>query len=645
MRQTVEVDVTKDERALLLRGGAPRGSDELHRLIASWPGWRRIPATGTFQGSACSIYRAPLWPSATLPLLESSLLIQWTEPAQRYALESREQLILANHELARKALWPLAKSICPSGKRDPFLHQASAVLAILHHRWRCMLADDMGLGKTATALWAWWMGGFQRLLILCPKSVKLNWRKETEDNLWPPEMLPCYIIDGTPAKRERIILDIQQDKSERIIVVCNYDLLPYLSEPQFEWLKAWLDSIVMDESHYLKSGKADRTKLVTEMCPETGGPEFRVALSGTPIRNMVDDLFTQIEIIRPGTWASYSDFCNRHLIMVPMNFGNMPKHRKVQITRGSKNLDALNKVMNTLQIRRMKEEVLDLPPKIRTFPMMELDGPFMEVYKAMKEFALVELRALFQPRKPDAACQECKGTGNLAESIDEEPVPCACTLPLAGDEALAFAPVARSAVEAAMRCEQLAQGFLTGIPPTYYERVAPLLKNHAEKVDGYPGAFVFPNSPKLQWLKDVMEELTGKPLLVFSRFNAPLIWLANQYTNSGLLIGATSAEQRHDLIESFQAGKISILFCQVKIAEGFSLSAARDVIFLGRDWSAAMNSQAEDRAHRIGQKGTVNIQIPIVINTVERLIDRKLKVKANDADQALVTLKDLMEAL
>jgi SNF2 family DNA or RNA helicase len=205
--------------------------------------------------------------------------------------------------------------------------------------------------------------------------------------------------------------------------------------------------------------------------------------------------------------------------------------------------------------------------------------------------------------------------------------------------------MARSAVEAAMRCEQLAQGFLTGIPDLYYQRVAPLLTNHAEKVDGYPGAFAFPGSPKLQWLQNTLEELQGKPLVVFSRFNAPLIWLAKRYTESGLLIGATSALQRSDLIESFQSGKITRLFCQVKIAEGFSLTAARDVVFLGRDWSAAMNSQAEDRCHRIGQKGTVNIQIPLVINSVERLIDRKLKIKASDAEQALVTIRDLMEEL
>jgi SNF2 family DNA or RNA helicase len=71
------------------------------------------------------------------------------------------------------------------------------------------------------------------------------------------------------------------------------------------------------------------------------------------------------------------------------------------------------------------------------------------------------------------------------------------------------------------------------------------------------------------------------------------------------------------------------------------------VLFYGRDWSPAINAQAEDRCHRIGQKGTVNIQTPIVRGTVEVAIDRKLRAKDADAQQALrsMTVHELMEAL
>jgi SNF2 family DNA or RNA helicase len=90
-----------------------------------------------------------------------------------------------------------------------------------------------------------------------------------------------------------------------------------------------------------------------------------------------------------------------------------------------------------------------------------------------------------------------------------------------------------------------------------------------------------------------------------------------------------------------------VLLAQVKMCEGFNAFRSQDVLFLGRDWSPAINAQAEDRAHRMGQKGTVNVQIPIVRKTIEVMIHKRLLDKAADAQQALrsVTIEELMEAL
>jgi SWI/SNF-related matrix-associated actin-dependent regulator 1 of chromatin subfamily A len=83
------------------------------------------------------------------------------------------------------------------------------------------------------------------------------------------------------------------------------------------------------------------------------------------------------------------------------------------------------------------------------------------------------------------------------------------------------------------------------------------------------------------------------------------------------------------------------------MAQGFNLHQSQDCLFLGREWAPATNLQAEDRLHRIGQKGTVNIQIPIVRKTIETMIDAKLASKSADSEQALstVTIRELMEAL
>jgi len=90
-----------------------------------------------------------------------------------------------------------------------------------------------------------------------------------------------------------------------------------------------------------------------------------------------------------------------------------------------------------------------------------------------------------------------------------------------------------------------------------------------------------------------------------------------------------------------------VMLVQVKLAEGFNLQNATDMLFLGRDWAPAKNWQAEGRCHRMGVAGTVNVQIPIMHKTVEVFLDRKLDAKDADAQQAMakVTPRELLEAL
>jgi SNF2 family DNA or RNA helicase len=104
------------------------------------------------------------------------------------------------------------------------------------------------------------------------------------------------------------------------------------------------------------------------------------------------------------------------------------------------------------------------------------------------------------------------------------------------------------------------------------------------------------------------------------------------------LIGGITAQAKTEQIDGFRDKAFDVMLCQVKIAEGFNLTRSQDVIFYGRDWSPAINAQAEDRCHRMGQTGTVQYQIPVVTNTIERLIHNRLATKDADAQQALRTL-------
>ena len=93
--------------------------------------------------------------------------------------------------------------------------------------------------------------------------------------------------------------------------------------------------------------------------------------------------------------------------------------------------------------------------------------------------------------------------------------------------------------------------------------------------------------------------------------------------------------RRQEVFDAFQAGEIQEMYVQVRIAEGFNLHRAQDELFLGRDWAPSVNAQAVDRCHRIGQKGTVNVQMPFVRGTIEERQHRALAEKIRDAEKVL----------
>ena len=610
-------------------GGAPEGRDELNQIIATWAGWKRRPAAVSLPGGGrCSIYSARLWESTLLPLLQQRQIeLDWDESAPNEMRYHLEQVLKDGVEAAKVELDPPPSHHAPLKwtdewkGRQPMPHQVMAIRALGCMSYRAILADDMGLGKTASAVWAWQQTGLPRALVICPKTVKKNWQREIWETL---EDVAVYVIDGTPKQRANVISEMQAvtgDAEFRQVAIINYDLLHRLPDRERDVLKAWTagQMLICDESHYLKSRKANRTKFVlAHLAPQKDGAAARLCLSGTPVRNTLEDLWAQIQIVRPGTWSSFPQFDKMHLVRAPMAVDTgrktkdgQPIQKILRPVRQSRNTEQLNAIVNTLQVRRKKEDVLDLPPKIFTYPEFELDPPTAKIYKAMKEFALVE----------------------LAELGDDTPI---------------FAPHAKSALEATLRLEQIAQGFLGGIPERYLEQVTPLLKS-AKKIEGRPGHLIFPNSAKIQWLTETIDTVIGqggRPV-IFSRFNTPLFWLVKQWPSAEMLHGGLNMEQRDDVIGRFQRNGVPVLFCQVKIAEGWNATASQDAIFYGRDWSPAINSQAADRLHRIGQTGTVNVQIPIVSKTFEIYLHKKLRAKEADAEQALkrITIGELRKAL
>ena len=176
------------------------------------------------------------------------------------------------------------------GELHPF--QRAGVQYALERR-RTFIADEQGLGKTIQALAALEAAAAFPAAVICPASVKLNWERETQR--WLPQR-SVVVIDGrTGAGWPR-----EADSAE--LVVLNYDIL----EAHLERLLARsLRALVLDESHYIKNARAQRTKATIELASKLPDDALRLALTGTPVLNRPEELVSQLRALgRLGEFGS-----------------------------------------------------------------------------------------------------------------------------------------------------------------------------------------------------------------------------------------------------------------------------------------------------------------------------------------------------
>ncbi|KAM9821150.1 DNA annealing helicase and endonuclease ZRANB3 [Neosynchiropus ocellatus] len=230
--------------------------------------------------------------------------------------------------------------------------QREGVEFAISKRGRCMIADEMGLGKTVQAIAvAYAYRKEWPLLVVVPSSLKYPWIEELER--WIPELQPGDI-------------NLVENKSDTMgisggkVTVLGYGLLTTDARPLVEALtRQQFAVVVVDESHYLKSRNAARSKILV---PLIQNAKRAILLTGTPALGRPEELFMQIDALYPkmfGSWTDYAKkYCNAHY----RYFGP----RRQWDCRGASNLEELHQRLSQIMIRRLKAEVLtQLPPKVR----------------------------------------------------------------------------------------------------------------------------------------------------------------------------------------------------------------------------------------------------------------------------------------
>ncbi|HEY5955899.1 MAG TPA: DEAD/DEAH box helicase, partial [Polyangiaceae bacterium] len=419
-----------------------------------------------------------------------------------------------------------------------------------------ILADDMGLGKTIQVLAIL----APSALIVCPTSLISNWVSELRQHR--PSLSIC-VYHG----QERSLAD------DAAIVVTSYAILRRDAAALSN--RSW-DIIVLDEAQAIKNSDSQIAQ-VTSSIPG----KFRVSLTGTPIENRLEDLWSQFNFTNPGFLGTRSDFQNRYVEPIMTGRGEVAAQLRTEIS--------------PFLLRRTKQMVLpDLPNKTERNLYVDLDSEERTIYTGLSQIARSEIVSQLRAGKP--------------------------MLP---------------ALEALLRLRQAAchTGLLPGSDCAHSSKVELLVSRIESAI------------------------LDGHKSLVFSQWTSLLDKLEPQlkaHTIEFLRLDGSTTD-RGNVVERFQRNDgPPVLLLSIKAGgTGLNLTAADHVFLMDLWWNPAVEQQAADRAHRIGQTNPVFIHRLVAKDTVEERIlslhERKRGLSASaleDSDQAAqLTREDLIELL
>jgi len=386
-----------------------------------------------------------------------------------------------------------------------------------------ILADDMGLGKTLQTLAA--LRG--STLVVCPTSVLFNWAAEIA------RFRPALRVSTYHGPRRA--LDPRADVTLTTYGTVRSDLAALSASP-------W-DAIVLDEAQAIKNPDSQTARAVFSL-----PAKFRLALSGTPVENRLEELFSLSHFANPGLLGGLADF--RARFADPIADGD--EHA----------LAALRDKIRPFLLRRKKADVAkDLPPRTDDLLYVELDDAERAAYDAVR-----------------AATRK-----DIVERIGE------------GMSIM-------EALEALLRLRQAAchRGLLPGTTADTSSKGERLVAELATLAASGNRALVFS-----QWTSflDLIEPLLAREGLAFTRLDG-------------------STRDREGVVKAFQdpSGPPVLLLSLKAGGTGLNLTAADHVFLLDPWWNPAVEEQAADRAHRIGQDKPVFVHRLVTKDSVEERI-------------------------
>lgn len=492
----------------------------------------------------------------------------WWQELPKEVTQARQQSVEASRATTAQIEVPK-----PDGLE--YLPFQLAGIAFAQQSEGCLIADEMGLGKTIQAIGCINADdSIQKVLVICPRNLKLNWQRELEK--WLVRTMKIGLADS------------QTWPHGSDIVLCHYDAL---GKHKAGMLDGPWDLLVVDEAHWCKNRKTQRTKAIVGYHHGKSESEdadvppikarHRLFLTGTPICNRPIELWTLVNYLRPDVFDNWWRFARRFCGLTDNGYG-------IDVG-GATNLPELQELLRgrRVMVRRMKADVLkELPAKRRQVVVLESDdyGDVLRKERdtlARHEELIIRLEAKAELAKAD------KDALVYASAVAE----------LQSAAKVSFEQIALVRHETAL-----------AKLPAVKEFVAELLESKSKLV-------LFAHH------RDVIDQLFAE----FKEFNPVRVY------------GGMKPEEVQGAVDRFQKEPSCHVFIGGIMAAGvgITLTAASDVVFAELDWVPGNLSQCEDRLHRIGQTDSVNVYHLVLDGSIDQRMAHELVSKQAVIDRAL----------
>ena len=459
-------------------------------------------------------------------------------------------------------------------KTKPYEHQRNALNESAEkNNWAYFM--EMGTGKTKVTIdniaFLYLQRKITSVLIIAPKSVYTNW--ETEIQIHMPEVLKHSIYKWNIDK-PKDFHKLNESKDLKIFLI-NVEALSTKRgfEACADYLKKnKLNFVALDESTTIKNRSAKRTKNILGLGKLS---HIKRILTGSPITKSPLDLFTQCAFLSLQLlgFGSYLAFRNRYAEMTDIPVGS---GRFISVPKYYKKLEELEEKMKTFSTRIRKDQCLDLKPKVRSKRYIELDGEGKKIYERLKHHALA----------------------------------------IVEDSTISFS----NKLTEIIKLHQVCNGFT---------------KND-------DGDLIQLHKSKLNALDEILEEIDGKVIIWANYlYNIHEIknFLIDKYgpESTVCIFGEVSVADRKKAVERIQKDPATRFLVGNPTTGGFglTLTACTTVVYYSNNYNLEVRMQSEDRAHRMGQKGTV-VYIDIVAKgTLDEAIMKSLTSKGKLAAKTL----------